>query len=42
VVRMVLNAHWSVEDAQRAERALDNEERAWITRCISIAKAVQD
>ena len=42
VVRMVLNAHWSVEDAQRAERALDDEERAWITRCISIAKAVQD
>ena len=42
VVRMVLNAHWSVEDAQREERALDNEERAWITRCISIAKAVQD
>ena len=42
VVRMVLNAHWSVEDAQRADRALDAEERAWITRCISIAKAVQD
>ena len=42
VVRMVLNAHWSVEDAQRAHRALDAEERAWITRCISIAKAVQD
>ena len=39
---MVLNAHWSVEDAQRADRALDAEERAWITRCISIAKAVQD
>lgn len=42
VVRMVLNAHWSVEDAQRAHRALDAEDRAWITRCISIAKAVQD
>lgn len=42
VVRTVLNAHWSVEDAQRAHRALDAEERAWITRCISIAKAVQD
>ncbi len=41
VVRMVLNAHWAVEDAQRADRALDAEERAWITRCISIAKAVQ-
>ena len=42
VVRMVLNAHWSVEDAQRADRALDADEQAWITRCIAIAKAVQD
>jgi streptomycin 6-kinase len=42
VVRMVLNAHWSVEDAQRAERALNPQERGWITTCISIAKAVQD
>jgi len=42
VVRMVLNAHWSVEDAQRAGRSPDAEDRAWITRCISIAKAVQD
>jgi streptomycin 6-kinase len=42
VVRMVVNAHWSVEDAHRADRALDAEQRAWITRCISIAKAVQD
>jgi streptomycin 6-kinase len=39
---MVLNAHWSVEDAQRAERALNPQERGWITTCISIAKAVQD
>ncbi|HEU4810732.1 MAG TPA: aminoglycoside phosphotransferase family protein [Nocardioides sp.] len=42
VVRMVLNAHWSIEDAERAGRPLDREEREWITRCISIAKAVQD
>jgi streptomycin 6-kinase len=42
VVRMVLNAHWSVEDAQRADRPLDAAERGWITTCISIAKAVQD
>ncbi len=42
VVRMVLNANWSIEDAQRAERALDADERDWITRCIAIAKAVQD
>ena len=42
VVRMVLNAHWSVQDAQRAGRPLDAEEREWITQCIAIAKAVQD
>jgi streptomycin 6-kinase len=42
VVRMVLNAHWCLEDAQRADRPPDAEDRAWITRCISIAKAVQD
>lgn len=42
VVRMVLNAHWSVEESQRADRDLDEGEQAWITRCIAIAKAVQD
>jgi streptomycin 6-kinase len=42
VVRMVINAHWAVEDAERARRPLDAEERAWITRCIAITKAVQD
>ena len=42
VVRMVLNAHWSVQDAERAGRDLDADEREWITRCIAIAKAVQD
>jgi streptomycin 6-kinase len=42
VVRMVLNAHWSVEDAQRAGRPLDDDEREWITRCVAITKAVQD
>ena len=42
IVRMVLNAHWSVADAQRAGRALDPDEQDWITRCIAIAKAVQD
>lgn len=41
IVRMVLNAHWAVEDAQRMRRGLDAEERDWITRCISVAKAVQ-
>jgi streptomycin 6-kinase len=42
VVRMVLDAHWSIEDAERQHRSLTAEERDWITRCIAIAKAVQD
>ena len=42
VVRMVLNAHWSVEDAERDGRVPSADERDWITRCIAIAKAVQD
>jgi streptomycin 6-kinase len=42
VVRMVINAHWAVEDAERARRPLDADERIWITRCIAITKAVQD
>jgi streptomycin 6-kinase len=39
---MVLNANWSVQDAQRAGRDLQPDERDWITRCIAITKAVQD
>ena len=42
IVRMVLNAHWAVEDAQRAERDLSADEREWITSCVAIVKAVQD
>ncbi len=42
IVRMVLNAHWAVEDAQRGERDLTADERDWITSCIAIVKAVQD
>ncbi|WP_353107721.1 aminoglycoside phosphotransferase family protein [Gordonia sp. (in: high G+C Gram-positive bacteria)] len=41
IVRMILNAHWAVEDAKRMNRALDADERDWITRCIAVAKAVQ-
>jgi streptomycin 6-kinase len=41
VVRMVLNASWSIQDAQRAARPLHADEREWITRCIAISKAVQ-
>jgi streptomycin 6-kinase len=41
IVRMVLNAHWAVEDAKSLGRGLDQRERDWITRCVSVAKAVQ-
>jgi streptomycin 6-kinase len=42
VVRMVLNAGWTVQDARRAGRGLTEGERDWVTRCIAIIKAVQD
>ena len=42
VVRMILNANWSVQDAQRAGRDLSAEELAWLTRCIAITKSVQE
>ena len=42
VVRLVLNAYWAIEDAQQQHRALDADDREWITRCITIVKAVQD
>ncbi len=42
VVRMVVNAGWSVQDARAADRPLNADERDWITRCIAITKAVQD
>ena len=42
VVRMVINAGWSVQDARRAGRGLTADEQDWITRCIAITKAVQD
>ena len=41
IVRMVLNAHWAVADAKTANRRLHTDEKDWITRCISVAKAVQ-
>ncbi len=42
VVRAVLNAHWTVEDARRADRLLGVDEQAMITRYVAIAKAVQE
>ncbi|MGW9266556.1 aminoglycoside phosphotransferase family protein [Gordonia terrae] len=42
IVRMILNAHWAIEDAERASRALRPTDREWITTCITVAKAVID
>ncbi|MCG7635239.1 aminoglycoside phosphotransferase family protein [Gordonia McavH-238-E] len=42
IVRMILNAHWAIEDAERASRALRPTDREWITTCITVAKAVLD
>ncbi|WP_240755650.1 aminoglycoside phosphotransferase family protein [Nocardioides iriomotensis] len=42
VVRLVLNAYWAIEDAQKQGRGLTADDREWITRCITIVKAVQD
>lgn len=42
VVRMVLNAGWTVQDARSEGRRLSGDEQEWITRCIAIIKAVQD
>lgn len=42
VVREMHNALWAVEDAVRVGRDLDPDDREWLTRCITIAKAVQD
>ncbi|ALX03268.1 MULTISPECIES: aminoglycoside phosphotransferase family protein [Aeromicrobium] len=42
VVRMMLNALWTLQDAQEAGRPLDDADRSWTTRCVTIAKAVQD
>ena len=42
VVRMVLNAYWTIEDAERMRRGLTADDREWITRCVTIVKAVQD
>jgi streptomycin 6-kinase len=42
VVREVHNALWTIQDAQRAGRDLDADDREEITRAVTIAKAVQD
>jgi streptomycin 6-kinase len=42
IVRMVINASWTVQDARAADRRLTVDEQDWVTRCIAITKAVQD
>jgi streptomycin 6-kinase len=42
VVRALHNAYWSVDDARALGRGLTSEDRAWITRMVTVAKAVQD
>ncbi|MCK8613983.1 aminoglycoside phosphotransferase family protein [Gordonia sp. C13] len=41
-VRMILNAHWAIDDAEKASRNLTADDREWITTCITVAKAVID
>jgi streptomycin 6-kinase len=40
-VRSIVNAHWSIQDAECARRDLDADEHAWISLCVTTAKAVQ-
>jgi streptomycin 6-kinase len=43
VVRMIENAMWTLQDAQRDHRGgLSASDQEWMTICIAIAKAVQD
>jgi streptomycin 6-kinase len=42
VVRSIINAHWSIEDAEKARRGLTTDDKDWITLCVTTAKAVQD
>lgn len=41
IVRAMHDAYWSVDDARRLHRALNTAERDWITRMVTVAKAVQ-
>ena len=42
IVRMVVDASWTVGDAHRLQRALTPSERHRVTQCVAIVKAVQD
>ena len=41
VVRAMHNAYWTLDDARSLGRPLDHEDREWITRMVTMAKAVQ-
>lgn len=41
VVRALLNAFWSVDDARSLGHGLDGRDREWITTMVTVAKAVQ-
>ena len=42
IVRMIINAHWTIQEAQRTEQRLDGDDNAWLTRCLTVAKAVAE
>lgn len=42
IVREMHNAMWAIQDANGARRGLTSEDKEWITRAVTIAKAVQD
>ena len=42
VVRVLHNATWAIDDARGQHRGLTDADRDWITRMVTIAKAVQD
>lgn len=42
IVRMVVDASWTLRDALRGNRSMTPEEQEWITQCVAIVKAVQD
>ncbi|MGN0064656.1 MAG: aminoglycoside phosphotransferase family protein [Nocardioides sp.] len=41
IVRVIANAGWTIAEATGAGRGLEVDEQEWITRCITVAKAVQ-
>lgn len=42
VVRAMINISWAVQDAHRGRRELSEDDHSWITRNITLAKAMQD